>query len=197
MCVLWDSMHVTALLVYLIAQVTVSGKLEGSSDGAPDQEGLWATRTHADERVPLAWVRFLATHAAITRELDAEMHAKHGLTISDYEVLLFLSWEPEGRLRRSDLAERVLLTQGGVTRLLTGLEDQGLVTSAVSKTDRRVTYAELTPKGRRKLKRAAHDHTADIERLFTNHLSPAQLHNLAELLHRLPGAKARAAVDDT
>ncbi len=153
----------------------------------PNDDDLWAPRTHAGHTVPLAWVRFLAAHAAITRELNAAMSARHGLTITAYEVLLFLSWAPDGRLRRSDLAESVLLTQGGITRLLKRLEEQGLLTSVTSEGDRRVTYAELTDEGRRRLKRAARDHTADVERLFTAHLSRAQLRTLAELLQQLPG----------
>lgn len=117
------------------------------------------------------------------------MRAKHGLTISGYEALLFLSWAAEGRLRRSDLADRALLTQGGVTRLLKGLEDEGLVVSEVSETDRRVTYAKLTAKGRKRLERAARDHTRDVERLFSSHFTPAQLRALGDLLQRLPGTK--------
>ena len=154
---------------------------------------MWAPRTHAGHPVPLAWVRLLAAHAAITRELNARMLGAHGLTLTDYEVLLFLSWAPGGRLRRSDLAESVLLTQGGVTRLLKGLADQGLVASAVSESDRRVVYAELTAEGRRTLERAARDHTADVERLFTAHLSAVELRTLAELLQRIPGARPSTA----
>ncbi len=172
--------------------MNVPRKLEDSSDDAPVRDP-WASRSHAGEPVPVAWVRLLATHAAITHELNAALRARHGLTVSEYEVLLFLSWAPEGRLRRSDLAVRVLLTQGGITRLLKGLEAQGFVTSVVSETDRRVNYARLTPKGQRKLQRAARDHTADIERLFTAHFSSSQLQTLADLLHRLPGARPNAA----
>ena len=170
----------------------VPEELERSSDSSASPD-VWAAHTHAGHPVPLAWVRLLAAHAAITRELDASMQRTHGLTLTDYEVLLFLSWAPGGRLRRSDLAGSVLLTQGGVTRLLKGLESQGLVTSAVSETDRRVVYAELTGDGRRRLERAARDHTADVERLFTAHLTPAQLRTLAELFGRIPGARPRAA----
>jgi DNA-binding MarR family transcriptional regulator len=131
-------------------------------------------------------VRLLSAHAAITRELSANLLAAHGLTATDYEVLLHLSWAPDGRLRRSELARSVLLTQGGVTRLLHGLEREGLVRSTTSAEDRRVVYAQLTRNGRERLPQAAGTHVADIRRLFTDRFSPEELHTLAGLLKVLP-----------
>jgi DNA-binding MarR family transcriptional regulator len=150
-------------------------------------EGPWAPHTHAGEPVPLAWVRLLSAHAAITRELSANLLAAHGLTASDYEVLLHLSWAPDGRLRRSELAGGVLLTQGGITRLLHGLEREDLVRSTTSEADRRVVHAQLTPNGRERLAQAAGTHVADIRRLFTDRFSSAELRALARLLGALPG----------
>ncbi len=76
-----------------------------------------ATAT-SETRTRDAWVAFLRSHAAITRELSAQLQREHGLTISDYEVLLHLARAEGGRLRRVDLAERVLLSASGITRLL-------------------------------------------------------------------------------
>lgn len=149
----------------------------------------WATKQHAGHAVPRAWVRLLSVHAKITRELSARMMAAHGLSLTAYEALLFLSWAPEATLRRTDLADSVLLTQGGITHLLKGLEQNGLVHSTPSATDRRVTYATLTAQGHERLARAAADHAADIQHLFTTHYTPAELGTLAELLDRLPGRK--------
>lgn len=149
-----------------------------------------ARRTHAGHRVPLAWARLLSAHAAITRELNARMLSGHGLNLNAYEVLLFLSWAPEGKLRRSDLAASVLLTQGGITRLLRGLEADGLVASTPSAADRRVVYARLTPRGRRRLDRAAADHAADVDRLFTRQFSTGDLQTLEHLLAKLPSPRA-------
>src|SRR5437763_16765895 len=88
-----------------------------------------------------SWVSFLRAHAAITRELSADLQREHGLTLNDYEVLLHLSHADGGRLRRVDLAERVILTASGITRLLEGLERVGLVTKENCASDARVTYA--------------------------------------------------------
>jgi DNA-binding MarR family transcriptional regulator len=148
-----------------------------------------ATRATALPGVQLtAWVRFLRAHAALTRQLSADLVAEHGLTINDYEVLLHLSRAPEFALRRVDLAERVLLTASGITRLLEGLERAGYVERGDCPTDRRVVYARLTPAGREKLREAAGTHLAGIRSLFTERFDEEELESLASLLGRLPGA---------
>ena len=138
-------------------------------------------------QVHAAWVSFLRGHAALTRELNAQLVADHGLTINDYEVLLRLSRAPDRRMKRIELAQSVVLTPSGITRLLDGLEADGLVEKAHCESDARVTYAALTEPGRQKLHEAAESHLADIERLFTGHFDDAELATLAELLSRLDG----------
>ena len=112
-----------------------------------------------------AWVRFLRSYAALTRELSADLVAEHGLTINDYEVLLHLARAPERRMRRVDLAERVILTASGITRLLEGLEHSGLVERVQCPDDRRVVYAQITTAGYEKLRVASRTHLAGIEAL--------------------------------
>lgn len=153
---------------------------------------IWASDTHAGGRVPWAWVRLLSVYGTATRQMDARLLAAHGLTLNDYEVLLFLSWAQGYRLKRVDLAERVLLTQSGITRLLEGLEHAGLVERARSETDGRVTYARLTGAGLERLREAARTHVADIHSAFTDHFSNQELATLAELLGRLPGGQPAA-----
>jgi DNA-binding MarR family transcriptional regulator len=136
--------------------------------------------------VPDAWKHFLRAHSAITRQMDADLIASHGLTLSDYEVLLRLSQAPEQRLRRVDLAESVLLTQSGITRLLAGLEEAGLVERAACDTDRRVVYAQLTAAGDEKFRAAARTHLEGIRSLFADHFPQGDLESLAGLLSRLP-----------
>ena len=91
-------------------------------------------------------------------------------------------------LRRVDLAERVLLTASGITRLLEGLENAGLVERADCPTDRRVVYAKLTGAGEQKLRDASGTHLAGIHELFTSRFSEDDLAALSALLGRLPGA---------
>jgi DNA-binding MarR family transcriptional regulator len=108
------------------------------------------------------------------------------LTLSDYEVLLRLYQAPDNRMRRVDLAEGVLLTQSGITRLLAGLETAGLVERASCETDRRVVYAQLTDVGRERFRVAGRTHLDGIRRLFADHFSPAELETFAQLCGRLP-----------
>jgi DNA-binding MarR family transcriptional regulator len=133
-----------------------------------------------------AWVSFLRAHAAITRQLNADLLNAHGLTLSDYEVLLRLSSAENQMMRRVDLAESVILTASGITRLLDGLERAGFVEKASCASDARVSYAKLTAEGRRKLGAAAETHLTGIEELFTGRFEASELDKLGALLARLP-----------
>src|SRR6266511_3428068 len=91
-----------------------------------------------------AWRRFLRAHSAITRQLDADLIASHDLTLNDYEVLLHLSQAEHRRLRMSELADRVLLTRSGVTRLVDGLVRSGWVERVSCPSDARGSFAAVT-----------------------------------------------------
>jgi DNA-binding MarR family transcriptional regulator len=151
-------------------------------------------RKHVASAGATAFARLLRAHASITRELSAKLVAEHGLTINDYEALLHLSRAPEGALRRVDLAERLVLTPSGVTRLLDGLERAGYVEKGACASDARVTYAVLTDQGRAKLERASRSHLADVRGLFEGRLSPEELATLTELLRRLAGGEGDGEV---
>ena len=135
-----------------------------------------------------AWVRLLRGHAALVRDLNARLIREHDLTINDYEALLLLANAQDRRLRRTDLSQSLQLTPSGVTRLLDGLEDAGLVCKASCASDARVTYAVLTEPGRAKLESASCSHVAAIEELFGTHFTREEVESLAQLLGRLPGA---------
>jgi DNA-binding MarR family transcriptional regulator len=137
------------------------------------------------EKIPVAWPHLLRSHAAVTRAMDANLQATHGLTLSDYEVLLRLAQAPDRRMRRVDLAESVLLTQSGVTRLLQGLERSGYVERASCDSDARVVYACLTDAGYGKLRAASRTHVEDIDALFARHFDADELDVLGELLARV------------
>jgi DNA-binding MarR family transcriptional regulator len=119
--------------------------------------------------------------------LSADLQDEHGLTINDYEALLRLSRAEDGRMKRVDLARSLVLTPSGVTRLLEGLEDAGLVKRAACATDRRVTYAELTNAGRNKLEAASRSHVASVRTLLEEHLADDEIDTVAEILGKLPG----------
>lgn len=133
-----------------------------------------------------AWAKLLRAHAALTRRFSSDLQATHGLTLNAYEVLLHLAHAPDRRLRRVDLAESVLLTASGITRLLDGLERAGYVDRAADESDARVTYAVLTDAGYEKLRDAAPTHVGGIRELFGDRFSCDELETLAGLLDRLP-----------
>jgi DNA-binding MarR family transcriptional regulator len=132
-----------------------------------------------------AFGALLRAHMSATKQLNAQLVADHGLTLSDYGVLLQLAWAPDRRLRRVDLADRILLTASGVTRLLDGLERSGFVERAACDTDRRVVYAVLTENGLAKLREAAATHLPQIEALFGSRFQEEELETLVALLGKL------------
>jgi DNA-binding MarR family transcriptional regulator len=134
-----------------------------------------------------AFALLLRAQAVTTRTLSTSLQSDHGLTINDFEALLVLSSAPDQRLKRVDLARRLLLTPSGITRLLEGLERADFVERATCETDLRVVYAQLTPKGREALSEASCGHVASIRTLFEDHLSEDEIDRLGELLTKLPG----------
>ena len=132
--------------------------------------------------------RLLRAHSSLSRELSARLVTEHGLTINDYEALLHLSHAEEGSLRRVDLAERLMLTPSGVTRLLDGLERDGWVRKGNCDSDARVTYAVLTDVGRERLESAGRTHIRQIVEIFEELFTAEELETLVDLLGRLPGA---------
>jgi DNA-binding MarR family transcriptional regulator len=136
-----------------------------------------------------SFVSLLRAYTHVTRQLNAQLTVDHGLTISDYEVLLRLSQAPDRRLRRVDLAEQVLLTASGITRLLDGLERCGYVERGSCDSDRRVVYAVLTDDGLRKLRDASESHVAQIEQYFASRYDASELGELKQLLERVETAE--------
>jgi DNA-binding MarR family transcriptional regulator len=141
----------------------------------------------------VAWVRFLRAHAAVTRQLSTRLEAEHGLTLSDYDVLVQLYHAPDHILRRVDIARAVLLTASGITRLLDGLVRGGWVEKRSCKSDARVSYAALTTEGLKRFEAARRSHLADIEELFGSRFGAEEREQLAELLGRLPLAETSEA----
>jgi len=134
-----------------------------------------------------AFVRLVRANAAVTGQLSPQLNADHGLSINAYEALLHLVRAPDSRMRRVDLANGLLLTAGGVTRLLDGLERDGLVAREECASDRRVSYAVLTEAGRDKLREASKSHTRQIRELLGGTYEDDELVQLVALLDRLPG----------
>jgi DNA-binding MarR family transcriptional regulator len=134
-----------------------------------------------------AWQALLHAHHDIIGKLDSELREEHRLSLGDYDVLLRLARAPDRCLRMTDLAERVLLSPSGLTRLVDRLVDEGLVQRDRFEGDARVILARLTDRGHRTLLRAARTHLRGIREHFTGRLSPAQLRNVASALETITG----------
>ena len=132
-----------------------------------------------------AWINLVRGHSAAVGAINARLVADHGLTINDYECLLLLARADERRMRRVDLAEQLILTASGVTRLLDGLERCGYVERGSCDSDRRVVYAVLTDAGAVKLDEASSSHLPQIEGLFAARYDTEEIEGLASLLVKL------------
>ena len=150
------------------------------------------------ERELRAWRGLLRTHAMLVKRLDAELEAAHGLPLTSYEVLLHL-WNAEhGKMRMCDVAESVLLSRSGLTRLVDRLERDGFVERAACPDDARGSYAQLTEAGRQKLAEARGTHLAGVREHFLSRLSSSQLDVHAEDWEKvIPGDSGGACSADT
>jgi DNA-binding MarR family transcriptional regulator len=141
-----------------------------------------------DERELRAWRGMLRVHATLTKALDADLEAEHGLPLSSYEVLLHLADAEGQRMRMSDLAATVILSRSGLTRLVDRLEREGLIARESCPSDARGSFATLTSAGRRKLDAARATHLAGVRSMFVDHFSTEELELLGAAWERLlPG----------
>lgn len=132
-----------------------------------------------------AWRGLLRAHAALTKALDAQLEAAHGLPLSSYEVLLHLHESSGEAMRMCDLASSVVLSRSGLTRLVDRLEREGLVERRSCAQDARGSYAVLTDRGRERLRTARATHLAGVRALFLERFSDEELEVLGRLWDRV------------
>jgi DNA-binding MarR family transcriptional regulator len=138
-----------------------------------------------------AWRGMLRCHSALVRRLDAELREAHDLSLQEYEVLLTLAQATDGRLRMSDLAAAVLLSQSGLTRLVDRLVHNGSVVRTRCEDDGRGLNAALTAAGLARLEQARPTHLAGVRAGFLDHFDEIEMQSLAGYWERLlPGAAA-------
>jgi DNA-binding MarR family transcriptional regulator len=143
------------------------------------------------------WEAFLRAHSVVTRALERELIAGQQLTLGSYDVLLQLARAPGRRLRMAELADAVVLSRSGVTRLVDRLERAGWVGRQRVAGDGRGVIAVLTPAGLDTLRKAAATHLAGITRHFVVHFDSAQLDLLGQLCARLTEAPVRVRSSDS
>jgi DNA-binding MarR family transcriptional regulator len=148
-----------------------------------------APPTELTEAELAAWRGFLRVHAALSRELDAELQAQHELPLSSYDVLVTLRSADGRRLRMADLADRALLSRSGMTRLVDRLAKQGLLRREDCPDDARGCFAVLTEAGEAVLEPARRTHLDGVRDRFLSKMEDGDLERLGALWERVaPGA---------
>lgn len=159
-------------------QATTSGEAPAASGGCP------ANTPHGE-----AWGALARTHAAVSQRLQEALAQGDFPPLPWYEVLATVAEAPERRMRMGDLAEALVITRGGLTKLVDRLVKAGLLERALCESDRRVSYATLLPAGARLLAEMRPVVVGELELAFTASLSVEQ----AEQLRRtLDGIRAGA-----
>lgn len=138
-----------------------------------------------------AWRAFLYAQSTLMPRLDAELRAETGLTLAEFDALAQLSFSRRRRLRMSDLADRVLLSRSGVTRMVDRLERDGYVTREACAPDGRGSYACLTPAGLERLREAMPVHLAAVGAHFMEHVEAADARSLTRALGAVAEANGR------
>jgi DNA-binding MarR family transcriptional regulator len=136
-----------------------------------------------------AWRGLLRVHAALVKSLDAQLAAAHDLPLSSYEVLITLEAAPGRKLRMSELADSVLLSRSGMTRLVDRLERDHLLERDHCTADGRGCFAVLTDKGLEAVAEARRTHLSGVRERFLSQFNDEELRALAGFWERvLPGA---------
>jgi DNA-binding MarR family transcriptional regulator len=146
---------------------------------------MTTTRARRDRQRLQAWRDFVLSYNRIMPVLEREMDARTGITLSQYDVLLRLAETVQGRMKMSDLADAIVYSTGGLTRLFERMCRAGLVRREPSGDDRRVIYAVLTDHGRQRLQAASAVHLDGVGRHFAICLPDEEVDVVASFLARL------------
>ena len=131
-----------------------------------------------------AWRTYIETYGDLINALERDL-VEHGMTLGDYQVLVYLSEADGHAMRMCDLADMLQLSPSGLTRRLDGLVKAGMVVREGSTEDRRVMMAKLTDDGRGALERTAPHHVASVRLHIFDHLDDVQVDALASIFRSI------------
>ena len=137
-----------------------------------------------------AWPLFLRTYTVLLDRLEHELQTERDMPLTWFDVLAQLEGAPDGRMKMRDLADSVLLSKSGVTRLVDRMERAGLIERASCATDRRIVYAAITEKGRKRFAATAPVAIRGVEDYFSAPLSPSERKALVSALNKIQNAAA-------
>lgn len=136
------------------------------------------------ERVS-AWLNLIQAGSVVSEAVEGALQADVGLTLAEHEVLVRLAHTPEGRLPMHDVAELLLVSKSGVTRIVDRMVRDGMVERTSCATDRRIVYAQLTEAGRRKLDQAEPVFSRALDGAFSTHLGDVDVRRLRGALRKV------------
>jgi DNA-binding MarR family transcriptional regulator len=142
-------------------------------------------RLNARDPRLVPWRMFQVAHAVLNRRLDEDLRREQGMSLAEYVALLQIVEAPGRRLRMSRLAESIVLSRSGVTRLVDRLEEDGLVSRSTCTADGRGAEAVLTERGLERMRRAARTHLHGIEQYFVGVLPDPDLETLERSFRRV------------
>jgi DNA-binding MarR family transcriptional regulator len=132
-----------------------------------------------------SWRTFLRAYSVVRRQLERELEAEQSMGLAEYEVLLLLAYSDQRRMRMSELADMLLLSRSGATRVIDRLEGEELVRRVSCETDRRGQWAELTDGGYDRLRTASRTHLRGVAEHFLDRMPPDELESMAATLRRV------------
>jgi DNA-binding MarR family transcriptional regulator len=135
-----------------------------------------------------AWRTFLRAYTVVRRQLERELEAEQSMGLAEYEVLLLLAYSDQRRMRMSELADMLLLSRSGATRVIDRLEGEELVRRVSCETDRRGQWAELTDSGYDRLRTASRTHLRGVAEHFLDRIPADELERLGAALARVADA---------
>jgi len=135
-----------------------------------------------------AWAALLRTHAAVLPKVERALSSK-GMPLTWYDILLVVNAAPDRRLRMTDLGQQAVVSRERVSRVVTELEQAGLVVREANPDDKRSSFTAITPEGRKRLRASAPTYLAAMEEHFLSRLTDKECRVLAEALGRVVAAE--------
>ena len=135
------------------------------------------------------WRSFLGAHFSVVKYLERRMQEQHGLPLAWWDVMQQLADGPKQGLRMSELADLVLLTRSGITRLVDRMIEAGLIVREPCPGDRRGYYAVITQKGLDTIENVGPDHSRDAWEVFLGHISEEEAVMLEKVFSRVLAAE--------
>lgn len=138
-----------------------------------------------NEDIYEAWGAFFVTHALAVRRIEERLSGHVPLSLDEYDVLLAIDRSIIGKVRFADLADRVVCTRSGITRMIRRLEERGFIGRVSCEQDRRGVFAVLTDLGKQAMKDTWRHYSRAIGELFGSAFTATEARELKVLMEKV------------